>query len=254
MVTRTLAVLAAAVLAFGCRGHHDHDTPAKAAPGAAHAPRPPLPTHARPGLAAVAKGQVHPRKGGLVVPAPSGTPPAHTRGPLSAATLERLSQLTFPDFTARVDHVNDKALQVRHLTDDDPRIAVTINVAHCTDCLPMDLARWQARKPVLEQLLAPQLRDAPDTTFELGTTDLAGAPIIATYQVGYLMGAGVGAWSDAYALYFNDGKNQIRVVAEYKDDPPRSRDVMVQLAPRAELERAAKAFMDVYSHAWATPR
>jgi hypothetical protein len=64
------------------------------------------------------------------------------------------------------------------------------------------------------------------------------------------MGNPIGAFSDAYALYYNDGVNQIRVVAEYKDDPT-TREDMLAIAPKEDLERLAKAFLAAYTHAWA---
>ena len=58
-----------------------------------------------------------------------------------------------------------------------------------------------------------------------------------------------GSYSNAYVLYFNDGINQIRVVAEYKDDAM-SREDMLKVAPREDLEKLAKSFLDAFTHAW----
>jgi hypothetical protein len=63
-------------------------------------------------------------------------------------------------------------------------------------------------------------------------------------------GPGHFAWTHAYTLYWNDGQNQIRVVAEYKDDPLLNKEAMAKEVPRADLENVAKAFMDVYTQAW----
>ena len=62
-------------------------------------------------------------------------------------------------------------------------------------------------------------------------------------------GGGGGSFANAYVAYYNDGINEIRVVAEYKDDPV---DVakMKQLAPKDDLRALALSFMDVYTHAW----
>ena len=62
------------------------------------------------------------------------------------------------------------------------------------------------------------------------------AEVIATYQFGMLdgkdeQGQPQGAYSNAYAIYFNDAVNQIRVVAEYKDDWVTRAD-MLAIAPR----------------------
>src|SRR5262249_33724657 len=100
-----------------------------------------------------------------------------------------------------------------------------------------------------------ELRDRPDTQFDVGQTDLHGAPMIYTYQAAQLIGQDdnknpVAAWTDAYALYYNDGVTQIRVVAEYKDDPMTSKEAMLQAAPRGSLGKVAKAFADASTHAW----
>ena len=119
----------------------------------------------------------------------------------------------------------------------------------------MVLEKWQKVKDGMRGLLAPELRELADTRFDLGITALAGAPVIYTYQVGFVNGADATgaqslAYSDAFALYYNDATNMIRVVAEYKDDQPASRDDMLRLAPREDLERLALAFLDAYTHAW----
>jgi hypothetical protein len=140
-------------------------------------------------------------------------------------------------------------------------------------------------------LLAEELRDLPDTVFEIGTTVVNGVGYIYQYQLAQSgmvpmdaptgsgsassgsaatkpapkpakgSGAGSGsakpapapghlAFSHAYTLYYNDGQNQIRVVAEYKDDATDSKEAMAKLVPKDDLEAVAKAFADVYTQAW----
>ena len=70
------------------------------------------------------------------------------------------------------------------------------------------------------------------------------------YQQGKDQNGPVGAFSNAYALYYNDNVNQIRVVSEYKDDWQTREDLM-RIAPREDLEKLARAFLDAYTHAWA---
>lgn len=188
----------------------------------------------------------------ITLPKGDGSPPKPTTVALDKVAFERLSKLAFPGFESTVRN-RDNTLDVRHSTP-RPTLATTVTVAPCFDCLPMELDKWKAKETGLKVLLTESLRDRPDTTWEMGTTELNGQKLIFTYQFGHHYGQDEqgnpdGAFSNAYALYFNDGKNQIRVVAEYKDDPL-SRDDLKAIAPREDLEKLAKGFLDVYTHAW----
>jgi hypothetical protein len=190
----------------------------------------------------------------IVLPKLSGMPPTKAK-PYSAQTGEALGKLEYKGFKKDVRRSDDKGLDVRYRTETRPYIAVTLTLQPCFKCTPMDLDLWQKQKDSLKVLLSPELRTAPDTVFELGKVNMVGATVISQYQVGYINGADQSgaqmlAYSDAYALYYNDGTNMIRVVAEYKDDPPATRDDMLRLVPRADLEKIALAFLDAYTHAW----
>lgn len=180
-----------------------------------------------------------------------GTPPKKTTKPIDQADFERLGKLDFAGFEKQ-DRTMGKSFEVR-LTTPKPRLAVTATITPCFDCLPMDLAKWQAKGDAMKLLLAEELRSLPDTIFELGKTELNGQPMIFTYQFAMLSGKDdngpSGAYSNAYALYYNDGVNQFRVVAEYKDDW-QTREDLARIAPREDLEKLARAFMDAYTHAW----
>jgi putative Mn2+ efflux pump MntP len=207
------------------------------------------------------------------LPKRSGRPPTRTRTPLEAAAYERLQGLTFPGFDARPRGVDAASgFEVRQITEGHPRIWATITISPCQprallgDCTAMSLEAWRARTPQLKQaLLHPDLIDAPDTVFEVATTAINGAQWIYQYQLAQTAPArasdgsstaqsarrqGEFAWSHAYVLYYNDGTNQIRVVAEYKDDPASSKEEMAQRVPREDLEDVAKAFADAYTQAW----
>ncbi|MFN0249781.1 MAG: hypothetical protein ACKV2T_23060 [Kofleriaceae bacterium] len=192
-----------------------------------------------------------PKGATLKLPKGDGTPPKKTTQELLQADFERMAKLEFEGFE-KADRTSGPMFEVR-LTTPRPRLAVTVTATKCSPCVPMDLEKWKARDD-LKALLAPQLRDLPDTVFELGKADLNGQPVIFTYQLGYQSGQDengpVGAYSNAYALYFNDGMNQIRVVSEYKDDWV-TREDMQRIAPREDLEKLARAFLDAYTHAWA---
>jgi hypothetical protein len=106
----------------------------------------------------------------------------------------------------------------------------------------------------MKALLAEELRDRPDTVWDLGKTEINGQTMIYTYQLGHVsekddLGNPQSAFTNAYALYYNDGKNQVRVVAEYKDDQV-AREDLTAIAPREDLEKLARAFMDVYTQKW----
>jgi len=232
------AVLAC-LLVLGCKDKPKNQvvTPAPVAPAA------------KPGSAASAP------ENDLRLPKPSGSPPVKTTKPITADRIGALAKVDYPGFTKDVRRQDDRGLDIRYKTESRPRLAITLSVQPCFKCEPMVLDRWQKVKDGMRGMLAPELRELPDTTFELGMTALAGTPVIFTYQVGYLngpdpTGAQSLAYSDAYALYYNDGANMIRVVAEYKDDAPASRDDMLHLAPREDLEKIALAFLDAYTHSW----
>jgi hypothetical protein len=209
----------------------------------------------------------------LVLPHSDGSPIKPTTGQLDAATLNRLAGMTFPGFQLNplgVD-TNGGGMRVEQRTTDHPIVWVDITVTSCAHnvtmvgCLPMELAKWnnEPRYSELKNILPPSLRAQSDTIFEVGATELDGHKMIFTYQLGQTVShptqpgdtgsafnPGGFSFTDAYFLYYNDGINQIRVVAEYKDDPRSSKEAMAEKAPKSDLESVAKAFMDVYTHAW----
>jgi hypothetical protein len=196
----------------------------------------------------------------IVLPSGPGAPPVKTTQPIGGDKLEALSKLTFPSFQLElrwVTKANDAGagvgIELRQKTEDHPLIWATVTITPCFDCLPMDLPKWQEKTEALKLFLLPSLKADPKTKFEVGQTSLHGQPMIYTFQSGLAnadpTGKLSGGFTHAYILYYNDGVNQIRVVAEYKDDPA-TPETMEKLAPRADLENVAKAFVDVYTQAW----
>ena len=59
-----------------------------------------------------------------------------------------------------------------------------------------------------------------------------------------------GTYKYAFGLHYNDGTNTIQVIAGYGDMPLKTKEDMVAAIPRSDLEKAARAFMDAYTHAW----
>jgi len=165
--------------------------------------------------------------------------------------LARRGKIAYPGF--KRDTINEEnALDVRHTTP-RPMISTTVTMTKCFQCTPMELDKWKSKEAALKALLPEELRNRPDTIFEIGKTEAAGTTVMYTYQFGQFYGkdeAGpTGSFTNAYILYFNDGVNQIRVVAQYKDDPT-TREDMLAIAPKEDLERLAKAFFDAYTHQW----
>ncbi len=188
----------------------------------------------------------------ITLPKSDGTPPKKTTAKLTDADFDRLGKLELPSFTKRVRNQKD-GLDVRFQTS-RPRLGTTVTITPCFNCPPMELAKWKEREDDLKQLLGPDLRNRPDTTWEMGTVDLHGQVVVYTYQVGTLFGKDEqgnpkSSYSDAYALYFNDGVNQIRVVTEYQDTPV-PRDQMLTIAPKEDLAKVALSFLDYFTHQW----
>lgn len=188
----------------------------------------------------------------ITLPKGDGTPAKKTAKALTPEEFEKLAAIEYPGFE-KVLLNKGNGVDVRHLTQ-RPRLATTVTITPCFDCVPMELDKWKAKEASLKGLLPDELRSLPDTIWEMGKIDVSGTPAVFTYQFAKSdgkddMGNPTGAFSNAYALYYNDGNNQIRVVAEYKDDPA-TREQMLEIAPKEDLERLAKAFLDAYTHAW----
>ena len=188
----------------------------------------------------------------ITLPKSDGTPPKKTKDKLVDADFDRLGKLDVPSFTKTVRNQKD-GLDIRFQTT-RPRLGTTVTITPCFGCAPMELAKWKEREADLKQLLSPELRGRPDTTWELGSVDLHGQLVVYTYQVGTLFGKDEqgnpkSSYSDAYALYYNDGVNQIRVVSEYQDSPV-PRDQMLTIAPKEDLAKVALSFLDYFTHQW----
>ncbi|CAN5922865.1 hypothetical protein BH11MYX3_BH11MYX3_13450 [soil metagenome] len=189
----------------------------------------------------------------IVLPKGDGTPPKKTTAKLTDPDFKRLAAFDHPPFLKRIRNTRD-GMDVRFTTP-RPKIGTTVTITPCFTCPPMTLEEWKKREDTdLKFLIGEELRLRPDTTWEMGTVDLHGQTLIYSYQVGHWFGKDEtgnphAAYSDAYALYFNDGINQIRVVSEYQDAPvPRAE--MLAIAPKEDLARVALGFLDFYSHAW----
>jgi hypothetical protein len=270
VVARGLAFSLA--LAGGCQaGQRDPPPTAGASLLAAGAPLPaagaPLPAAGSPSLAVCEPSTTADSLAGLEAPAVApvhvklprspATPPRRTTRRLGRAQLDWLAAVPFPDFDRQARSAPAGSVEVRHVTHTRPRLGVTVTIGPCssrTTCPPMKLGYWAARRAALLGQLPGKLRSRPDTRFEIGARALSGVPAIYTYQVGYSAGTDnkdqpAVDYSDAYIVYFNDGVNQIRVMAHYLDDAV-GLDQLLASAPPEELEKLAVAFASFYVHAW----
>lgn len=189
----------------------------------------------------------------LQLPHADGTPPKKTTAVLTKTDFERLAKLEYPGFIADVRTVGEKVFHVRQKTKDHPRLWAEVLIKPCFECLPLELDKWKAKEEEIKQVNLEGLKDVPGVEWEMGETALNGQKIIYTYQVGAGNQPGEGGgqytFGDAYFAYFNDGVNEIRVTASYKDDPV-TVESMKQLAPKEDLRALALAFLDVYTHEW----
>jgi hypothetical protein len=189
----------------------------------------------------------------IVLPKGDGTPPKKSTAKLTDPDFKRLAAIDHPPFLKRIRNTQD-GMDVRFTTP-RPKIGTTVTITPCFTCPPMTLEKWKEREDTdLKFLLGEDLRMRPDTLWEMGTVDLKGQTLVYTYHVGHFFGKDEegnphASYADAYALYYNDGINQIRVVSEYQDAPV-SREQMLQVAPKEDLAHLALGFLDFYTHAW----
>lgn len=233
---RTLLIVSLLAAVAGCK-----DKPKRKAPP---------PNAATPQHTTGEPGQAAPD---LELPHSEGGPPKKTTAPHTKADYERLSKLTYPGFAQQIRTLGDKVFEVRQITNGHPRYWVTVTIQHCMDCVPMELEKWKARTEDLKVLLGA-LKNAPGVTFDVGQTHVNGAPVMYSYQfgdgkIGEDKGGPQTSFTNAFAAYYNDGINQIRVVAEYKDDP-KPLEELAKIAPKDDLQMLALSFLDVYTHAW----
>jgi hypothetical protein len=125
---------------------------------------------------------------------------------------------------------------------------VRFQVDKCLNCVAMDKALWEARKAELLLLVPQEIRDKPDTIYEIGEASIAGLKVVYIYQAGvYIVPNDTQTVSHAYTVRWNDGVNQIFVQA-WDISSPTSATVehLVTVVPRADLEaQAAAAFAEI---------
>jgi hypothetical protein len=168
----------------------------------------------------------------LTVPKADGSPPRKSPS-ITRPVVEKLKAMEFPGFVKMIRDATDNTIEIRYRTQARPLLSIEVTAGPCFKCVPMALAAWKSEEPRLKALIPAEIRERPDTVFELGATQLGATPMIFIYQLAHFFGKAddgqpVATYSHAYTLHFNDGVNQIRVVAKYSDDAG-TRDKMGEL-------------------------
>lgn len=262
-----MTFLLAATLAFGCKDKQaaqtkPADPPSGSATGSAVGSakvEEPMGSAATPEVAG-GKPLVLPKLLGDEATKPIDSPDK----PVSQATYEKLAAPDYIGFKKEILAATDKALEVVYATEEKPRLLITVKAWHCPQgemikkaaeeatCYTKDV--WLKRGDAIKASMAGGLGSAADTELELGTLDLGnGAEALTRYQIGWVKSTEPGggfATTNNYIIQFHNGVNQLRVSAQYKDDPPASKADLAAMAPKEDLARIARSFFDVYVHAW----
>jgi hypothetical protein len=177
----------------------------------------------------------------------SGKPPVKSTKPLARDQLAKLSALEIEGLARTVRKLDDAFLDVGYLLTEPP-IKVGVTAQPCLRCLPMQIDRWRAETDALRVTIAPELRERGDTTFEIQAIQIGGSPAIATHQVAWSAGEAP-AYAHAVAVYWNDGVNELRVIASFAGTAD-SRDALTRAVTRDELEQLAIAVLDRHAQTW----
>jgi hypothetical protein len=160
--------------------------------------------------------------GGGTGSAATPTAPARPGKPVDQATFDEISKLDF-EAPGTVMEISDSGLVMRVAPAGEPATMGTIRLSRCLNCVAMDRALWEPRLQELRQLLPKEVRDKPDTVFELGDVTVHGTKVMYVYQLAVDAVGGVDGKpleramnTHAYTIYWNDGVNQVQIAV--KDD------------------------------------
>lgn len=201
----------------------------------------------------------------IEIPSGNGRPPLKTTGPIPPQKYVELMRYAYRGFQNMPHALTAKGAEFAYLTEDRPKIETVVTIAPCSAesvlgaCTPMSLDAWKAKEDALKQLIPKELRVASDTKWELGTVKIHDTEVIYTFQLGqvggvFTDGSNAGKkyvlYSYAYTVYYNDGQNQIRVIAQYKDqEQPTIADMQKQVS-RDDLANVAQGFWDALTQHW----
>ena len=162
--------------------------------------------------------------------------------PVDKATFDQIAHLPYGEARSEVLNAADTSMVMKVVYEKStPKLSAELQVSRCTECVEINLPKWEARKDALRALEAPSVKDLPDTVYELGETTVAGRKVIFTHTAGVLIDPGK-AYTNAhnYCLYWNDGVNQITIRVKDADLPSASTvpDLLAKI-PREKLGEVA---------------
>jgi hypothetical protein len=166
--------------------------------------------------------------------------------PFDKASFEEIATLPFAGATTILD-ISDDALALKVLPEGTRPTAITVRLSRCLNCVAMDRSQWEARLADLKALLPKELRERPETVFELGDVTISGHKAIYVYQIGvnpvmdgpYTKSV---MSTHAYTIYWNDGVNQAQIVA--KDAAPPDSPTVEELAAKIPRDALGKLAAD----------
>lgn len=180
----------------------------------------------------------------------AATAPRRPAAPFDKAAYEQISKLDFAGAPSEVMELSDSGLALRVSpppATGEPPVVATIRASKCLNCVAIDRAAWVARIAELQQLLPKEVRDKPDTVFEVSDTTVGATKTIYIYQLAVFAIGGLDGKplekainTHAYTLHWNDGVNQVQIAV--KDASPPDAPTVEQLAakvPRARIEKLA---------------
>jgi hypothetical protein len=190
--------------------------------------------------------------GGSTTPGGSAAPRARPGAPFDVVAYEQIAKLDHAGAPTEVLEQSESGLAVRVTPAGDPPLVATMRFSKCLNCVAMERAAWEARVNELKQLLPKEVRDRPDTVFEIGDTTVSGTKVIYVYQLAVFAIGGLDGKplekainTHAYALHWNDGVNQIQITV--KDGSPPDQPTIEQLAARVSRDRMAKLASDLFT-------
>mgnify|MGYP001366041645 CR=1 FL=1 len=191
-------------------------------------------------------GSATPAGSGSAEPQPTPAPVERKPGKFTASELVEISRIKFDGFKNFSLAITDTKAQLRQerdrsATNKDLSIYATVTVNPCVDCMPMELPKWQAKADALKAVTVDAaIRDK--TIFELGEAEISGKKMISGYQLGQV---GM-TYTHATTLWYNDGANEIVIIAQYADNPVKDAETMAKMVPRERLQDVAAMMMAEY--------
>lgn len=172
--------------------------------------------------------------------------PTRAGRPFDKAAFDEIAALSFAGTTTILD-IGEDALAIKVSPEGARPTAITVRLSRCLNCVAMDRAQWEGRLAELKALLPKELRERPETVFELGDVTISGQKVIYVYQIGvnpvmdgqYTKSV---MSTHAYTIYWNDGVNQAQIVA--KDAAPPDSPTVEDLAAKIPREALGKLAAD----------